>query len=257
MRELVFRVEYDPGADPVMDVFAEHADLRSRSVACHVSNEGVWRVDRLTGPTEALDRIERVYGSHGRCLDCVTGVHDRSTTDHEVLAADANARTVYTFREARTGCFSLPCLTCRHVRKGILTESGRRGNAEEWRLLLRDGSGIAAFYDELEASLREGLSVEFTQLSDPSYWADRPASVAELPYEQRTAVEAAVAHGYYETPREVSLDELAAELGLPRSTLQYRLQRAEGWIIGRFVRNDALGDVPFVLAERDSDRISA
>jgi predicted DNA binding protein len=174
-----------------------------------------------------------------------------------VLSVDANARTVYTFREARTGCFSIPCLTCKHVTKGILTESGRRENTEEWRLLLRDDSGVAEFYDDLESNLRTGLSVEFAQLSEPSYWSDRAVTVGELSYEQRTAVEAAVGHGYYETPREISLDDLATELDLPRSTLQYRLQQAEGWIIRQFVRNSSLGDVPLALAERDSRTISA
>jgi hypothetical protein len=46
---------------------------------------------------------------------------------------------------------------------------------------------------------------------------------------------------------------LAAELDVPRSTLQYRLQRAEGWIVRQFVRNSTLGDVAGILRDRDTD----
>jgi predicted DNA binding protein len=257
MRELVFAVEYDPGTDPVMDVFIENEGLRSRSVACHVSAAGVWRIDRLTGPADALESITRVYEGHDRCLDCVTGVHDRRTTAYELLDADANSRTVYTFREAGTGCFSIPCLTCKHVQRGVLSESERRGNREEWRLLLRSDEGVGDLYRDLEATLRPGLTVEFAQLSEPTYWTETAVGVSELPYEQREAVEAAVEHGYYETPRSVSLSDLAADLGLPRSTLQYRLQRAESWIVGRFVRNAALGDVALALREQETRTVSA
>lgn len=257
MRELVFAIEYDPGADPIMDVFIDSDDLRSRSIACHVSKDGVWRVDRFTGPADALERLERVYSDHDRCLDCVTGVHPHPTTEYEVLGADATSRTVYAFRETRTGCFSIPCLTCKHVRKGVLCESERDGDTEEWRLLLRDDSGVGALYEDLEANLREGLSVEFTQIADPTYWTQQAVTVEELPYEQRAAVEAAVSHGYYETPRAISLSELAGELDIPRSTLQYRLQRAESWIVTRFVRNSSLGDVALALDKHESWSVTA
>lgn len=257
MRELVFAVEYSPGADPVMDVFREYGELRSRSMACHVSTEGIWRIDRFNGPTQALDQIDRIYADHDRCLDCLTGVHDRQSTVHETLAARSGSRTVYTFRDVTTDCYAIPCLTCKHVTRGVLSESERSGDTVEWRLLLRDDSGVGDLYEALESSLRPGLSVEFAQLAEPTYWSDRAVTVAELPSEQRTAVEAAVQHGYYETPRSVSLSGLADELDLPRSTLQYRLQRAESWIVERFVRNSTLGDVALALRDGDSRTITA
>ena len=52
----------------------------------------------------------------------------------------------------------------------------------------------------------------------------------ELSPEQRAALEAAVEHGYYETPREVTVDDLATRLEIPRSTLTYRLRRAEAYL---------------------------
>lgn len=257
MRELVFAVTYEQGADPVMDVFGEYEGLRSRSMACHVSTEGIWRIDRFTGPRDGLAEIDRVYTGHERCLDCVTGVHDRRSTAHEILNADSGSRTIYTFRDVTTDCYAIPCLTCKHVSKGVLSESERNGDTEEWRLLLRDDDGVGDLYADLEASLRPGLSVEFAKLAEPTYWTNKAVTVAELPTEQRTAVEAAVRHGYYRTPRGISLSDLAEELDLPRSTLQYRLQQAESWIVRRFVQNSTLGDVALALRERDSRTVTA
>lgn len=257
MREFIFSVKYDKGTDPVMDVFRKHEELRSRSMACHVTCNGIWRIDRFTGPTEALEEIDRVYADHDRCLDCLTGVHDRRSTVHETLDADSGSRTVYTYRDMTPECYAIPCLTCKHLSRGVLSESERSGDTEEWRLLLRSDGGVGDLYAELEASLRPGLSVEFAQLTEPTYWTDKAATIAELPTEQRSAIEAAVTHGYYETPRAISLSNLAEELDVPRSTLQYRLQQAESWIVERFVQNSTLGDVALVLQEQNSRTITA
>lgn len=49
----------------------------------------------------------------------------------------------------------------------------------------------------------------------------------ELTDKQRQAVTAAVAAGYYETPREVTLGELAGDMDLSKSALSQRLKAAE------------------------------
>ena len=48
----------------------------------------------------------------------------------------------------------------------------------------------------------------------------------------------AVEHGYYETPREIDLSELAEKLDVPRSTLTYRVRRAEAQIAKQFVETE-------------------
>lgn len=52
---------------------------------------------------------------------------------------------------------------------------------------------------------------------------------------QADLVEAAVERGYYDTPRTCSLTELAAELGMAKSTCSETLHRAEGKVIKQFV----------------------
>ena len=57
--------------------------------------------------------------------------------------------------------------------------------------------------------------------------------------EQAAALEAAVEHGYYETPRETDAGDLADLLDLPRSTLTHRLRRAEAHLAKRRVADAA------------------
>jgi predicted DNA binding protein len=99
----------------------------------------------------------------------------------------------------------------------------RESDTEEWRLLLQDDGGVGDLFADLEAGLRSGLSVEFVKIAEPTYWTEKAVTVAELPTEQRTAVETVVRYGYYETPRAISLTDLAKELNLLRVTLQYHL----------------------------------
>jgi hypothetical protein len=63
--------------------------------------------------------------------------------------------------------------------------------------------------------------------------ADLPA---ELTDRQREVLDAAVRMGYYETPRETTHREVAAELGVAVGTVTEHLQRVESRVIGDYVR---------------------
>lgn len=87
------------------------------------------------------------------------------------------------------------------------------------------GDRLAEFAGQLEAF---GMSLDVERV----YPDVDPASV--LTDRQRRLVAAALEHGYYETPRECSLTELAAELGIAQSTASETLHRAEGAIVRAF-----------------------
>ncbi len=79
--------------------------------------------------------------------------------------------------------------------------------------------------------------------------ADTTASMREsdgtqgaLSPEQEAALRAAVEHGYYESPREVDVGELAEHLDVPRSTLTYRLRRAEEQLAKQYVAGSRVGE---------------
>lgn len=78
-----------------------------------------------------------------------------------------------------------------------------------------------------------------------------------MPREQRATLRAAIEHGYYETPREITISELAAVLDVPQSTVSYRLRQAEAQLAkGYLHRSDdtvCCNDVP--VQPQDGSRV--
>lgn len=237
MREFAFTVDYEQGADPVMDVFIEYPEAYARTVQCNVTPGAMWRLDRIAGPMEALDQLTDVYTDPAHCNECLGGRHCHTDWEYEVLARDAERTSIYTYRP-RGDCISVPRAGACILGDGVLYEAERRESAYEWRLLVPDDAPIGEVYEVLAADLRDDLTLSFEQVNDPSHWINEIVSLAEFPYEQHAALGAAVEHGYYEVPRELSLNDLAEEFEIPRSTLQYQLQRAESRLISCFVRDD-------------------
>jgi predicted DNA binding protein len=235
MREFAFTVEYERGADGLMDTFIERPELTAKTITCSVTEESIWRIDRLTGPTEAIEAVEDGYLDPHRCDECLHDGYCHVEQDYELLASESTSRTVYLYQTEIDACHSIPYLAAKHLGDGLLYEALRRGPHHEWRVLMREDSAVGELYDVIQADLRDGLTLSLRHLGDPTHWSDEAVNAADLAYEQRSALEAAVEHGYYETPRAISAADLASELDVPRSTLQYRLRRAESWLATGFV----------------------
>jgi predicted DNA binding protein len=101
-------------------------------------------------------------------------------------------------------------------------------------VLVQDDSKIGLLYDTLSARLGEGRSFSFEHLTEVDRWESELLSRPDVRAEQRETLLLAVERGYFETPREATLDELAAELDEPRSTVSYRLRRATAELAKQF-----------------------
>jgi DNA-binding transcriptional ArsR family regulator len=55
---------------------------------------------------------------------------------------------------------------------------------------------------------------------------------------QRETLEVAVTNGYYEDPKEISLEELASKLDITKSALSRRLKRAEANLVSRIIQTE-------------------
>lgn len=86
--------------------------------------------------------------------------------------------------------------------------------------------------EQLEAM---GLSFQVESITQQNE-SDQP-----LTDRQEALIEAAVENGYYDTPRDCSLTELAEDVGVAKSTASETLHRAEGTIIKQFVESRDLG----------------
>lgn len=77
----------------------------------------------------------------------------------------------------------------------------------------------------------EAFGIQYT-VEEVKYHLDTDQLLTDR---QRTLVERAFELGYYDTPRECTLTELAEDVGLAKSTCSETLHRAEGKIIAEFV----------------------
>lgn len=60
---------------------------------------------------------------------------------------------------------------------------------------------------------------------------------------QREALSVAVEAGYYQTPRQASLQELSEELGISKSAVSQRLTAVEAQLVGQLMQTDTNGGV--------------
>ena len=235
MREFTFDIVYDPGADPVMDVFIEHPTLVAEALHGCATKDRFWRIERLIGPTAALDAVERLRLDETAQTGSVTETDCSATQYHDVLDRSDDERVIYSHVENVTDGESVETLAGRYLPHGSLYCTTRRENCHSWRIFVRSDEKVGLLYDALGAHLRAGLSFRMGHLRDAEGWGHDPLGSVSLPPDQRSAMRAALDHGYYRTPREITLDDLAAELDVPRSTLSYRLRRAEERLVSGYL----------------------
>lgn len=226
MRELVFTVEYDSGCDPIADALATHSDARVHSLSCHVTRESFWRVDHASGTGDALEDLAEAYRNPEHCPDCLTA-ECGSETSVEVLDGGSDARVFYVQWGNEHECSSVPHLAFDCLGPGFILEAERHGREHWWRFLVPGDADVGRFNAAVVEELCDCADVDLRRLTEVDSWDLTGVDDLGLPPEQREALQAAVGHGYYETPRETDLNGLSEELDVPRSTLSYRLRRAE------------------------------
>ncbi len=243
MRELVFALEYEPGRNRVADALADHPDARIRSLSLHATDERIWRVDHATGDPAALSAVEPAFLDGDYYADCLATGDCGATQTTRVLDHTEDTLVLYSDWERTPACASVPHIARDHLGDGILFETRHEGRHYTWRIIHSGEGDAAAFFDALEAAVGDCARTEMLRTTEAS--AGRTTGDGrDLPPDQEAALRAAVEHGYYESPRVVDAGELAAHLDVPRSTLTYRLRRAEERLAKGYVAGDPPTDGP-------------
>lgn len=244
MRELVFELEYEPGCNEVADTLAEYPDASIRSLSLHATAESLWRVDHVSGPAAALSAIESAFLASDYYADCLTAQHCGASQRTQVLESNEDVLILYSYWERTDDCASVPHMALENLGEGVLFETTTEQRCYTWRIVHSGQGDVRAFFDDLEANSADCVDVDFRRLTDASSPIHGSGTDEELSPEQEEALQAAVEHGYYESPRDIDLGELAERVGVPRSTLTYRLRRAEEHMAKRRVERMSAPDRP-------------
>jgi predicted DNA binding protein len=226
MHEFVFSIEREPGVDKYTDIFDEHSSLQSRSITVSTCPNHMVRLESLTGDTGPLDAVTET------ALDPMVdreSINDRAieaTRYHDLLTNTSTRRIIYSYVTDIRYRDAVAIITSQYVSDGSLVETVRNGTTERYRLLLRSDEKVGLIYDTITARLGQGMSFVFEHLDRVDQWQNELVTPRALRSEQRQILLQAVDRGYFETPREVSIAELATELDIPESTASYRLRQA-------------------------------
>lgn len=114
----------------------------------------------------------------------------------------------------------------------------RAGVPLESAVEARDGRATLAVVDDRERLSAFGRRLAAEGATVESAGGDESEPV--LTRAQRELVRAAIEAGYYDTPRECTLTELAADRDIAKSTCSETLHRAEGRVLRRFVEDESM-----------------
>jgi len=250
MREFVFALDYDPESNPVADILADALETQLRSLSCHVTTDMLWRVDHVTGAEPALAAVADAVATADYYADCLVRRDCKGEWETRVLDQSPDTLILYSYWQRTVACTSIPHLALEHFGDGLIFETIWRGRRYQWRLILPSEAKLSPFYEALEAEIAETAGVDIVRIRETStenlgMANDETGRI--LSPEQDSALRAAVEQGYYETPRAIETYELAEKLGVPGSTLSYRLRRAEAQLAAAYVER-----TPFApLSESD------
>lgn len=235
MREFVFEIRYDADINELMDLFIETPDARSTTFLCSMGNAQLWRLDRITGPASVVEQATALLtdSSYNQLSISDRPCSGRQYTD--ILENGPQRSLVYNYFENLVHCDSIPTITNRYITGALLFEITRQGNTERWRILMEDDKKVGMLYDTLGGTLRDGLSFHFDHVSNATGPILTLFDSVSIRPERNRVLKLAAERGYYETPRETTLDELAAELDCPRSTVSYRLRKAEAALVEEYI----------------------
>lgn len=237
MHELLFSLTYERGVDEYTDLFIEHDDLRAEAVYSCLDPSALWRLDVLTGDPSTLETVTPLVLDESRDRESVSERPCEANRHHSLLTETGRRRVVYSYLSDVRRCDAVPVIAAQYLSGGSLIELTRQGAEAQWRILMQNDEKAGMLYDTLGARLADGMQFRFERFAEVDTWQNTMLAANSLPNEQQETLALAVERGYFETPREVTLDDLAEQLDVPRSTVSYRLRRAVREVVSNFVQD--------------------
>ncbi|WP_396613924.1 helix-turn-helix domain-containing protein (plasmid) [Haloferax sp. S1W] len=233
MREAVFSLKYSSECNALANILDRYPDTRIRSISLHATAKSLWQVSHAAGPSDSLDAIKNVFFESDYHTGCLTTKNCGTTQEAQVLEHSNDTLIVYSYWERTPSCTLIPHIALDHLGEGVLFKTRNVGTTCTWRIVHSGSGDTRAFFDELEDNLSGSVDLKIERLTDASYPLDDDTN-DELSPRQEEALRTAIEQGYYKMPRDADAADIADELDVPRSTLNYRLRRAEAKLVPRY-----------------------
>lgn len=234
MREFVFDICYPDGKAPIQELFGPEQAPETVGVGGCIEQDEFWRIERYSNEESALDPPDESQLEQLLAVESITESTCNGTVHAEILERSADKCEVYYHIRGVSNCDSIQTLAVDYLGTDVLFELERTANRDTWTVLMESDDGTGLFYDAIQACLHPELRFVFDHVGQASDRRMDLFAKKNLPQEQRESLVAAVKQGYYETPRQITLEELATDVGCPRSTLSYRLRKAESKLAKAF-----------------------
>lgn len=234
LRELTFRLEYAPDGDRITTILRQHETLELSTIDVVLGTGSYTRLVQLTGDPDAADRLQTALEDRDYCPRAVDPEACGGQWSWYRLECAPRRRLIYVYADEIQSCPAVEALAATSLNCGTICESRHCGQTAWWRLLMRSDEAVSTLYDRLHEALEdEDVILEMGHLGTATEWHGDGIVDVGLSGPQREALEAAASHGYYERPRESTLEALASTLDVPESTLSYRLRMAESTLVKR------------------------
>jgi predicted DNA binding protein len=212
-------------------VYAQHPDLAlSHTIQSLSAADGETEVVSDAGTDPEHDVY--YFWIEAPDFDAVeeTLVEDHTVANFSVITGAENKRT-YRIEYSDEAKLITPTVT---DIGGITRESRSYSNGWKLHLQFRNHDGLSALY---EYASEEDIRLELIELRQQE---ENDASVDfGLTESQQEALMAAFMQGYYDEPREASLEELASFLGISQTAVSGRLKRGSARLIEKILINDS------------------
>lgn len=238
MHEIVVELTYRPQTDPLNGALASHPEMRTKSIAHSAAKGWCWKSEYAMGTPEGIDELRDLVDNDNDWRDHIESDDRASKSRVEVLDGGNNHLLVASMWPRGSEAASISELAHDHLGPVLMMEVRRRERTAIWHFKFPESSNASRFLSALEEARPDEVSVSVERIKEvQGQFSDATLTHEELPWEQYTVLKKAVEYGYYETPREISLEELAKRLDVARSTLSYRLRRAEAFLAEKYLRS--------------------
>lgn len=199
---VIVDVSLPPEAFPIGRVFDEHSDLRIELERVVPTSEAPLPYLWLSADAADLTAVAATVRTLPETEVCERLATHPDRALYHVRWTQEEDSTLAAIRAAHSGCLDL------------------RGTGDGWELRLRfpSSEAVMSFNEALTGS---GIPVTLRRLND----ARHPPEHDDLSPQQCEAIVVAQRRGYFRVPRETSIGDLSAEVGISNSAFSERLRR--------------------------------